>query len=332
MDIIKKNKGPYCFFALIGLFLLGYYIFSHYYLYTTDAYIEANVVNVKPEVTGIVEKLYIHDLQAIKKGQTLFQIDKTPYISETKKAKSALINARRDYQKLLANRNAALESIKSANADFTFQSNQLKRYKELTPGFSVSVQKEQQVLFFYQQAKSQLAIAKSMLAAINAQLGEEEERYAPITKAKAALMLANYNLQHTNYKSPVNGYVTAVRLQEGDFVQKGESVFALIDESTWWVFAKIKEDYLPYLKTNNNVRIWLPSQSGITFHGQVFGVGWGVNRLEASSDSRPWILPYLEQSEHWIQLAQRFPVKIPFETNGRKLHYGANAHILISLS
>jgi multidrug resistance efflux pump len=331
MDL-REYKGIIILFSIIGILLVFYYIFEHFYLFTTDAYIESNVITVSPEVSGIVTKLHIHDMEKIKKGEVLFEIEPTPYLSAQKKAKAALRASHDLHKKLLADKVAGLQNIKAAKADYDFQFSQLKRYQALTGGAVVSMSKKQQVLFFYQQARAQLNEARADLKAIDAQLGDPDEPFAATEKAKGELELANYNLEHTKYRSAIDGYATNMRLRIGDVVNRGEHLFALIDQSYWYVLAKVKEGFLPYLKTHNKVRIWLPSQGGAVFEGHILATGWGVNRIADSANSKPWILPYFAQSEHWIQLAQRFPVKIPFDSKGRDLHFGANATILITLS
>lgn len=328
----KANiKTPLIVFSTITSLLLLYYLSTYFYLFETDAYIESHVVKVSPEVSGIIQNLYVKDLERVKKGQALFKIDPTRYQAKLNDAKATLLNARQDYQALMAKKQAAIEAIKRAKASMAFQTKQFKRYTSLAGGAVISIEKKQQVIFYYQQAVANLAIAEANLSAIKASLGDESKPYAPIVKAQAVVKLAQYNLDRTVYKSSVNGYVTASRLRIGDMVTRGEKLFALIDEEEWWVLAKVKESYLPYLQTKNPVTIWLPSQQG-SFDGTVSGIAWGVDRIEASANSKDWVLPYFRQTEHWIQLAQRFPVKIRFNSKGKPLHFGANARVLIHLS
>ncbi|MBX3708153.1 MAG: HlyD family secretion protein [Gammaproteobacteria bacterium] len=76
---IFKQIVIFIFFALSSVIWLGYWIYGHYYLSTDDAYINANVVQIAPRITGKVITLYIDNNQYVKKGQPLFDIDPKPF-------------------------------------------------------------------------------------------------------------------------------------------------------------------------------------------------------------------------------------------------------------
>lgn len=318
--------------AVFAVFLLIYYIFSQYYLFETDAYVESHIVTVSPVVSGRLKTLYIKDLAPVKKGQILFEIDPTPFIAQQHLAQANLQQARDKYHSLLAQKASAIALIKKARANLLFQQQELKRYQRLSAEDLSSQEKKDQTQTALEQSQSELLMAKANLQNLNALLGRSQKDFAPIERAKAALNLANYNLHHTKYRSTVNGYITSMLLREGDYLTAGQPLFALIDESQWWVLLKAKENYLASMTQNNPVTIWLPSNPGIAFKGYVYGTAWGVNRKENSSTAAKSILPYIKQTEHWIQLAQRFPVRILFDPKGQKLRSGANARVLVKLN
>jgi multidrug resistance efflux pump len=67
--------------------------------------------------------------------------------------------------------------------------------------------------------------------------------------------------------------------------------------------------------------------------GKVIAINRAVNRRQASAAVVPSPLPYLEQTEDWIELAQRFPVVIEFdEPAPRNIPIGASACVLIHRS
>src|SRR5262249_39768886 len=47
--------------------------------FTTDAYVQAYVVQVAPRVEGQVVHVYVQENQAVKKGDLLFEIDRRPF-------------------------------------------------------------------------------------------------------------------------------------------------------------------------------------------------------------------------------------------------------------
>jgi membrane fusion protein (multidrug efflux system) len=76
-------------------------IYDYYYVSTDNAYVNANVVEIAPRVTGQVTQLFITNNQFVHQGQPLFAIDPIPFQNALTKAqaqytisKATLMNAR----------------------------------------------------------------------------------------------------------------------------------------------------------------------------------------------------------------------------------------------
>ncbi len=61
--------------------------------WTRDGQVRSQVVQVTPQVTGRIITIYIHDNQAVKKGDLLFEIDPSTYILKVKQAEARLRRA-----------------------------------------------------------------------------------------------------------------------------------------------------------------------------------------------------------------------------------------------
>ncbi len=74
---------------------LGWQKWSEYIQnpWTRDAQVRSQVILVSPQVTGRVTTIYIHDNQAVKKGDILFEIDSTLYQLKVKQAQARLTRA-----------------------------------------------------------------------------------------------------------------------------------------------------------------------------------------------------------------------------------------------
>ncbi|VVC76955.1 Multidrug export protein EmrA [Aquicella siphonis] len=94
------------FFVLSGGVWLGYWIYGHYYVSTDDAYLNANVIQIAPRVSGKVIKVYINNNQYVKKDQPLFDIDPEPFQLAVNSAQAQLnlSNAELDNATLTKNR------------------------------------------------------------------------------------------------------------------------------------------------------------------------------------------------------------------------------------
>jgi membrane fusion protein, multidrug efflux system len=67
--------------TLLCLVALTYWLYGLFYLTTDNAYVNANVVQIAPRVTGQVTHLYVTNNQYVKSGQALFDIDANLYES-----------------------------------------------------------------------------------------------------------------------------------------------------------------------------------------------------------------------------------------------------------
>lgn len=228
--------------GLICLLALGYgiYYYSTYEDTTSaDGYVNAEIINVTPQVSGLIQAIFVSDNQLIKKGDKLFQIDPTPYNYAVDLAEANFDNAMLSFQK-----------DKSA-----YTENKIKALK-------------------------------------------------------AELDLANYNLKNTIVYASQNGYITNMHLKNGQFVNKNLPLFALVVNKEWWIVASYRETTLRLIKPGAKVIIHINMYPSQVFHGVVESIDWGINRQQASLNVVSSSLPYIEPTENWIRIPQRFRVFI----------------------
>ena len=71
--------------------------------------------------------------------------------------------------------------------------------------------------------------------------GNAKMAEAALASAKAALSQAEINLQRTEVRSPVDGYVTNLLMRVGDFARAGTPNVSVIDENSYWIDAYFEE-------------------------------------------------------------------------------------------
>jgi RND family efflux transporter MFP subunit len=148
------------FFALLGRFALtgiavaaavvvAIYLWDYYVEapWTRDGRVRADVVQVAPDVSGLVTDVLVRDNQKVHRGDVIFRIDRARFALALQQADA-----------VVASRRAALDQ---ANSD-------LKRYRALTTD-AVSLQKQEQVLATQQEAQAAYdqALADRNLAQLN---------------------------------------------------------------------------------------------------------------------------------------------------------------------
>ncbi|WP_028943537.1 efflux RND transporter periplasmic adaptor subunit [Pseudomonas vranovensis] len=151
--------------------------------------------------------------------------------------------------------------------------------------------------------------------AISAELRENAQINAAVARgqlreAQAEVTEAAINLARSQVKAPRDGHITNLRLAEGNFVNAGQPVMALIDDSTFYVQAYFEETKLPRIRVGDPVKVWLMS-AGEPMQGHVESISRGITDRNTNPDSQ--LLAEVEPTFNWVRLAQRIPVRIKLD-------------------
>ncbi|MGH6862405.1 MAG: biotin/lipoyl-binding protein, partial [Phyllobacterium sp.] len=109
----KSRKRPFLF-ALLPIVLIvgGYFYVTGGQTMTTDnAYVQADMVGVSTDVSGIVQSIEVHDNQTVKKDQILFRLDPAVYSIALAGAKAQLGVVRNQILNLEASYKQSLAEI-----------------------------------------------------------------------------------------------------------------------------------------------------------------------------------------------------------------------------
>jgi multidrug efflux system membrane fusion protein len=101
--------------AVVLVFL--WFALGRYMPLAQDAYVQAPVVQVAPEVGGFVAELAVTDNEHVKRGTPLFQIDKRPYQYRVDQANARMVEVQQNTAALLAAVYAAEETVGRADAN-----------------------------------------------------------------------------------------------------------------------------------------------------------------------------------------------------------------------
>lgn len=124
------------------------------------ATLEANtIVQLRPDVTGYLEAILVHDGSMVKKGQPLYEIDKSRYQAAYNQAQAAL---------------------EQAQADLAQKQRDLGRYQDLLKHDAISKQTVDQASTAVKTSQANLAAAKAALAKAGTDLNHSVLR-APVS-------------------------------------------------------------------------------------------------------------------------------------------------------
>lgn len=147
---------------------------------------------------------------------------------------------------------------------------------------------------------------------------EEEERVrsaaavsrAALAGARAALAVAMLNQQRATLYAPVNGYITHLRLQRGDYISAGQPRIAIVDDDSFWISGYFEETKLKYIHIGDTARVKLMAYDA-PLTGHVESIGRGISDLDDASNALG--LPTVNPIFTWVRLAQRIPIRIAID-------------------
>jgi multidrug resistance efflux pump len=118
---------------------------------------------------------------------------------------------------------------------------------------------------------------------------------------------AKVNLERTQIRSPVNGWVTNLLTQLGDYATVGRNEISIIDADSFWVDAYFEETQLASMQEGDPAEIKLMSYRQIV-RGKVGSVARGINVSNSQPNQQG--LATVNPIFTWVRLAQRVPVHI----------------------
>jgi multidrug resistance efflux pump len=284
--------------AVIAALLIVRHLWRYYMdePWTRDAHVNAEVIQLAPDVSGLVTAVNVKDNAPVKQGDVLFVIDQARYRIALEQAQAALAQAQ-----------AALLQTRATVVQLQRETERDRQLKDL-----VAVE----------DAEARRAnLEKGQAAVVAAQ--------ASIATAQAAVDLAKLNLQRTEVRSPINGRVNDHTVRLGDYVAAGKAVMAVLDTNSFRVDGYFEETRLRHIKIGDPVSIQVMGESK-TLRGHVQSIAAGIEDRYRSDGSS--LLPNVTPAFDWVRLAQRIPVRIDIDEVPRGVTLIAGRTATVSVS
>ena len=131
---------------------------------------------------------------------------------------------------------------------------------------------------------------------------------ANVDVAEASLHAAYLDMEFTEVRAPVDGYVTNLLLRYGSQTVANQPALALVDTDSFWVHGFFKETQIRNIRPGNKAVIKLMAYPDTPLDGVVENMGWAIAQQDGAPDAD--LLPTINPSFDWIRLAQRIPVRI----------------------
>jgi len=277
---------------------------------TDNAYVKANIVPISAAVTGRVIEVKVQDNQPVEKGTILFRLDPEPYQIAIDGARAQMEVVRSDAQQLRAEYRATLQEAAEARSRIDFLVKQLERQEYLK-------EKGMSRGDTYDEARHNVEAARRRLDTINEKSNRvraalqgnpdlSAERLPRYMEARAAYDAAMLDLRRAEIKAPFAGVVSNMKLQVGEFVEKGAPMFSLIESGPPWIEANFKETQLTHMTVG---------QRAIVVADAYPDHEWAaaVETIAPATGAEFAVLPPQNATGNWVKVVQRVPVRIKVE-------------------
>ena len=256
----------------------GLQLWDHYELapWTRDGRVRANVVQVAPDVSGMVVDVAVHDNQPVAAGALLFAVDRARFELAEQQAEAAV----------------AAQQIAISNQRITLVQAQRESNRNAGLGDLISQEVREQARTRVDQAQGALRSAE-----------------AALQLAQVTLHTAKLNLERTEVRAPTAGLVTNLDLRQGAYATAGHPVLALVDSGSIYVEGYFEENKLPRIHLGDRVRV-TPMGAG-PLEGTVESIAGGIADRDRSTSAN--LLPSVNPTFNWVRLAQRVPVRVKLD-------------------
>lgn len=297
---------------------------------TEDAYVRGSITIIAPKVDGYVAQVLVKDFEEVKAGQLLVKLDDSNYAQKLEQARALLAAQEANLANFIQSRRAKEATVQSSEAAVAMAQAQLvnsqaqleravadeRRVTALVADGSLSIREGDQThgLLRQAQATQKQAQAAQRQAAANHALARQDLQAVIVNKrvieanvasARAAVKLAEIDLEHTNLRAPQAGRVGEVGVKLGQYAAPGSQMMALVP-SRLWVIANYKEAQTAHMSPGQPASVRVDALGDKLLRGR-------VESLAPATGSEFSVIRADNATGNFTKIPQRVPVRIVLE-------------------
>jgi membrane fusion protein (multidrug efflux system) len=266
---------------------------------TDDAQVDGHVAPISARIAGTIDRVAVQDTDYVKAGSLIAQIDPRDAQTAVASARANLAQARAQLASARADYAAALSKVRQSEATETQANNDADRYESL---FKVGVVSNSEHDDKVRAAAVADATVESDRSSAQAASTVTVSRAAAIDAAQAALDQALLNLQYTRITAPMSGVIGKKTVEDGERVQPGQQLLAIVPLDDIWITANFKETQIRRMRPGQRATIYVDA-IGHEYQGYVEGVG-------GASGEKYSLMPPEKATGNYVKVVQRLPIRI----------------------
>ncbi|UPF06386.1 HlyD family efflux transporter periplasmic adaptor subunit [Pseudomonas mosselii] len=303
--LVLAGAGTWAWYSLVG----------RWHESTDDAYVNGNVVEITPLVSGTVTSIGADDGDLVHAGQVLLQFDPADSEVALQSAEAKLARTVRQVRGLYSNVDSLKAQLQTRQAELQKAQQDYNRRKVLADSGAIAAEE-------VAHSRDDLTVAQAAVNSARQQLNTSTalvddtvvSSHPEVMAAAADLRQAYLDHARTTLVAPVTGYVAKRTVQLGQRLQPGTATMAVIPLDEVWIDANFKETQLRDMRIGQSVEITADLYgSEVRYTGTVDSLGAGTGSAFA-------LLPAQNATGNWIKIVQRVPVRIHLDPEQLKAH------------
>ncbi|MHC1696737.1 MAG: HlyD family secretion protein [Geobacteraceae bacterium] len=314
----KRKRTAFILLILLitaCLFGVRLWVKSKTHVETDNAFIESHVYTISARVPGNVLKVMVQDNQFVRKGDLLVELDEVDYQLRVRNAAAQLDMAKNETSSTYAQVDAAKAALNSDRARLEQAELDLRRGIALYKKEVIAKEQLDRLETARKVAAAKLAETEGSVRRALALLGltGTGAKDAMIARKSAELEENKRNLSYTKILAPADGFITKKSVEQGNNVQAGQPLLALVELNGPWVTANYKESQLTHVRPGQKVEFKVDTYPGTTFTGK-------VDSIMAGTGAAFSLLPPENATGNYVKVVQRIPVKILIDSASDPKH------------
>ncbi|HEY8614554.1 MAG TPA: HlyD family secretion protein [Roseomonas sp.] len=283
---------------------------------TDNAYVAGDIAVLSSRIEGDVARILVADNQAVEAGQPLIELNRRDWQARRDQAAAALAEAEANIGTFAAQAEQARAQVASAEAQMAeAEAERVRavadagRAGTLASGGYGTREAVDRTIAARRKAEASVAAAQagveSALGAIPVLEAQSRSALARRDSARAALALAESNLDYTVIRAPFAGIAGNRAAQLGQHVRAGQNLIAISPMADrLYVTANFKETQLRRLREGQ------PAELSVDAGGMLHGT---VQSLAPATGAQFSLLPPENATGNFTKIVQRVPVRIALD-------------------
>jgi membrane fusion protein (multidrug efflux system) len=269
---------------------------------TDNAQVVTQIIPILPRTSGYVKTLMVQDYDSVTAGQFLVELDDAELQSQlaemeadSAQVQADIANAKAAVQNAMVSLQVNKGNIEVNNVKMKQAENEYNRNKNLFADQAITQKQLDDSKYSFETAQKIYNNAQNDLTAAQSKI--------PVLESLVKKCEATLKLSYTKIYAPSNGKIGKKNITAGQFVQAGTPLFAIVNDSTYWITANFKEDQIKNIFAGKQVDLRIDAYPDMQITGT-------VESISDATGAKFALLPPDNSSGNFVKVSQRVPVKI----------------------